>query len=141
MGVSIIATDKNISEPLFIDIKKKTAEDAVKNYKNANILFMCWPPYQNKADLKAMENFNGELIIIVGEFKGGCTGSIQGAEYLEENFYLEATEEIKNLKDFTHDILQIWRKKNYQQQNLDAISSMFQKAQIQYLINQQKRKK
>jgi len=75
-GVDIIATDScteiSTGTPIFAEIVKMTADDAVGHFQNANVLLSVWP--RGFLD-SALKNFKGDYFIFVGEICG-CTGYI-----------------------------------------------------------------
>lgn len=39
----------------------------------ANVLFLCWPPYNEPMAFEALSSFKGDTLIYIGETEGGCT--------------------------------------------------------------------
>ncbi len=82
-NINMIVTDDNSTHyeqetrklNKYCDIIDLNAENAVKKYKEANVLLMIWPPYDNDLAVSAVKKFKGNKIIYVGEAKGGCTGT------------------------------------------------------------------
>ncbi len=51
----------------FLPIKKSDAFDAVEEYQDCNVLFLCW------SRVDPIDKFRGNKIIFIGENDGGCT--------------------------------------------------------------------
>ncbi|ATZ80827.1 hypothetical protein BMW23_0781 [Bodo saltans virus] len=80
-GIDIIATDNahefKTTSPIFTDIIKMSALDAVTHFVDANVLVTSWA----RGFLSdAVKNFKGNKIIFIGEEFCGCTGSIEDGE-------------------------------------------------------------
>ena len=82
-NIKMIVTDDNSThyeektrtQNKYCDIINLNAENAVKKYREANVLMMIWPPYDNDLGVSALKEFRGNKLIYVGESKGGCTGT------------------------------------------------------------------
>lgn len=71
-GVDIVATDIGNEKftKSFTIIKTLSAQEAVKTYKDRNVLFLCW------SRVDPTQEFTGDKIIYIGEEEGGCTNGI-----------------------------------------------------------------
>jgi len=53
------------------------------------VLFLCWPPYDEKVAVKSLHNHRvngGEIFIYVGEDGGGCTGDESFHKYIHRYY-------------------------------------------------------
>lgn len=82
-GVDVIPTDINPGMPwppgddyfgTYTLMHKIGARAAVRKYKQADILMICWPPYNRNLANRALTAFTGSRVIFIGERAGGCTG-------------------------------------------------------------------
>eukprot|EP00736_Rhodelphis_marinus_P014170 Rmarinus@m.26270 len=97
-------------------------ESVVSRYPSRTLL-LCWPPREDdKSNMMAyncVQNFAGETLLYVGEWRGQTTRESQYGEsagrlfqeYVESNFYLTETVVIPNWP-FSRDKLMVWRRKN-----------------------------
>jgi hypothetical protein len=69
IGVNVIPTDTKEEkfDKEYTNIKKLNADDAIKQYSNANVLFLCW------SRVNPTNDFKGNKIVYIGENEGGCT--------------------------------------------------------------------
>ena len=82
-GVDIIATDdqtwngnRHSQGKPFDFVEKLEALDAIEKYKDAEILIMSWPPYDDDAACTIGEAWGNEKpIIYIGENRGGCNAT------------------------------------------------------------------
>mgnify|MGYP001610758178 FL=1 len=45
---------------------------ALKNFPDANVLFLCWPPYNTPLAKESLRLFTGGKVIYIGEDQSGC---------------------------------------------------------------------
>lgn len=58
----------------FIDVEELSCLNAIKKYNDYQCLLMSWGPNENGYfDKKSYYIFKGDMIILIGEEKGGCT--------------------------------------------------------------------
>ena len=123
-GVDIIATDKHMPQmnPYFYEKKKLYLPytdiiymdvcDAIDTYKT-DILFLCWPPFDEDIAEYAISNFKGQYVIYIGESRGRSTANDNFFDILErewEYIKLEPYIYIKSLP-FVYDSIQIYKRK------------------------------
>lgn len=96
VGGDIIAFDNNERqyEKNWFNVKYGDAEVAGK-YSDRT-MFICWPDYHNKMGEIAVENYDGECIILVGEPISGCTGTAEMYRMIESDYELDKTVDIPN---------------------------------------------
>lgn len=93
-GIHVIATDNftwghrhKEMEPVF-EVVPMDAEQAIKNYRDAEILLISWPPYGDETIVKVCEAWGNEKpIIYIGESDGGCNAPdefFQKFEYIDD---------------------------------------------------------
>ena len=106
--IKMIVTDDNSThyeketrkKNKYCDIIDINAENAVKQYRNANVLMMIWPPYDNNLAVGALKEFEGNKLIYIGEPKGGCTGTDEFFELLKKEWtYIKPEYNINNWPD------------------------------------------
>lgn len=107
-GINIIATDISPPNYCFTKVEKLNSELAAKKYKY-DVLFICWSHFESDADKEAIENFNGDLIINVGESEGGCTGQYFFTEKFIKSFHLHKEIVIPNWYGI-HDCVQVYKR-------------------------------
>jgi hypothetical protein len=111
IGVNIVATDScgelKPNTPIFTEILKMTADDAVDYFQDANVLMSVWP---RGFLYSALEKFKGEYFIFVGEIDG-CTGYIDASD---KDCCFEVLMEIDGYVPFLgiHDIVVIYKRKS-----------------------------
>lgn len=93
-----------------IDIEDLSANDAIQKYKNFNVLMMSWPPYNEPMAHQALQNFNGNKLIFIGEGKGGCTGDDNFFKELNQNWNLIKEVDIPQWPRI-HDYLYLYHRK------------------------------
>ena len=76
-------------------IRKLNAVEAVIKYPT-NVLLMCWPSYLDNYAINALQLFNGDKFIFIGEDKYGCTANDAFFDYLEEKWTLAKKINIQN---------------------------------------------
>jgi hypothetical protein len=73
-GVNVIPTDTKEEESNFSReytiIEQLEANETIKKYSDANVLFLCW------SRVDPISNFKGDKIVYIGEDEGGCTNGI-----------------------------------------------------------------
>jgi len=82
VGVFITPTDKapgqtmdhvtGKREQTFVDVLMMDNKQAIKKFKDHNILMLCWPPFDSMAQ-ESLKSFSGDKLIFIGEIDG-CTG-------------------------------------------------------------------
>lgn len=86
-GFDIITTDLDPYSPIrFTDVINLSSVEAVQLYKDCNVLFMCWPPYDCPSAGDCLKHFTGNKIIFIGEMVNGCTADHSFYYELETNF-------------------------------------------------------
>lgn len=93
-GVNIIATDDKSTHydsdvrknNVYFDYHDMKSLDAVKKFREANALLLVWPPYDNSMGYDAIKEFRGNKFIYVGEERGGCTGTDDFFDLLENEW-------------------------------------------------------
>jgi len=93
-----------------IDIEDLSANDAIRKYKNFNVLMMSWPPYSEPMAHQALQNFNGNKLIFIGEGEGGCTGDDNFFKELNQNWNLIKEVDIPQWPHI-HDYLYLYHRK------------------------------
>lgn len=90
-GVNVIATDnydweeKHEKGKMVFDIERLDALDAVKQYPNADILIVSWPPYEHSHINKVCAEWGKTRpIVYIGEGYGGCTADNEFHKRFEE---------------------------------------------------------
>lgn len=89
-GVDIIATDvmpgalsptENLTirdnpppDLTYSPVELLDAVAAVERYADREVLLMCWPALSEPYAAEALRAFHGDIVVYVGEAKGGCTG-------------------------------------------------------------------
>lgn len=76
-GVDIVATDSCCefppTTPIFSDMYKMTADDAVEHFRDATVLISVWSMGFLHS---ALSKFKGDYVVFVGELDDGCTAFI-----------------------------------------------------------------
>jgi hypothetical protein len=87
-GVSITAVDDwsgKYSSPLKVGahypVERVDGIEAVKRHAH-NVLFLCWPDYDDTIASAALKAFRGNKLIYIGEGESGCTGDDKFHEML-----------------------------------------------------------
>lgn len=95
-GGDILAFDNNDREyeEEWFNVNYGSAEIATEFPDRS--LFLCWPEYHNEMGEIAVENYDGQCIILVGESISGCTGTTDMYRMIESTYELENTIEIPN---------------------------------------------
>lgn len=95
-GGDIIAFDSYDREykRSWFEVKKESAEVAGQFPDRS--LFICWPEYKDSMGEVAVENYEGDTVILVGEPISGCTGTADMYRMIEDNFELRRTVNIPN---------------------------------------------
>ena len=92
-GINIIATDIGESgeyynyNKTFYPIDIINGVDAIKKYKDYNVLLICWPP-MNSIAYDCLNKFTGNKLIYIGEPKFGCTADDDFFELLDQEWKL-----------------------------------------------------
>ena len=73
-------------------------------------LFICWPPDDSPMAYEYLNGYRGATFIYVGESKGGCCGTYQFFELLENQWQLERTVAIPQYPHI-HDYLAVYKRK------------------------------
>lgn len=115
-GLDVIATDiayPSENEYTFINqyypIRKLRATRAIRKYPDRNI-FLSWPPYASEDGTHLLQAMHlDQIVALIGEGAGGCTGSDSMFNYLDRNFKTLADIGIPQF-DGIHDYLSIHQK-------------------------------
>ena len=98
-GVDVVATDPHLSHPFWdhpaqkwVGVEQLDALQAIEKYPNRNLL-ICWPNVDEEWATEALQSFQGEFVIYVGEGPGGSTGSDRMFQLLADWY-----EEVNRLK-------------------------------------------
>lgn len=108
-GVSVIAFDEKPWNRLWFPVKEGSEEKAGQNYKRT--LFLCWPPYDDKAAIRCLHDHKtngGTTVIYVGEGNYGCTSDDSFHEYLSNYYDLITTISIPQW-DRIHDYIMVYK--------------------------------
>lgn len=62
-----------LREDTFFDVQPEDAAVAAARHSD-RVLMLCWPPYRETMAVRALEAFQGDRVIYIGEGDGGCTG-------------------------------------------------------------------
>ena len=80
-GVDVVATDPHLSHPFWdnpaqkwVGVELLDALPAIEKYPDRNLL-ICWPNVDEEWATEALQCFQAEFVIYVGEGPGGATGS------------------------------------------------------------------
>lgn len=73
-------------------------------------LFLCWPPYNDPMGADCLKHYEGQIVAVVGESRGGCTGDDEFHQRLH-HFYEAIEETCLPQWDGIHDYLSIHRRK------------------------------
>ena len=98
LGGIITSSDPMISHCDFNAFHKNFQKlDAVEAVKQnpTNVLFICWPSYQNPYAYEALKEFKGNKFIYIGEDKYGCCGSPLFFNLLNDEWELKKQIEIE----------------------------------------------
>ena len=112
LEVRIVAsfTDAASNEP-YTEIITKTATEAIECAREVFVdgytLFLCWPPYEDQMAADAVEAFQGDTLIYVGQGRCGCTGDERFHRHLYEGWELTTTVVIPTYLGF-NDRLEVW---------------------------------
>jgi hypothetical protein len=85
-GGEVIAFDIDPPEPTYTPVIEQD-HMTVKNHPDKT-LFMCWPSYAEDWTAEAVEMYDGDTLVYVGEGEGGCTGSSRFHRVVGEEFGL-----------------------------------------------------
>ena len=70
----------------YFTVKKGSIEKlSLTRYKTWT-LFLCWPPYSTSFAFDALQAYQGNLFIFIGEHEGGCTGDDDFFSELKKNW-------------------------------------------------------
>ena len=98
-GVDIVCTDTNEwatskkTNPMFkkwtntwYPIEQLDAVGAVEKYNDRDVVIMSWPPYYEPTDVDVLKQclWGGKILIYIGESEGGCTGTDQFFEIVDD---------------------------------------------------------
>ena len=112
LDVRIVATDPEPpwNDP-YTEIITKTATEAIECAREVFVdgytLFLCWPPYEDSMAADAVEAFQGDTLIYVGQGRCGCTGDERLHRLLYEGWELIETVAIPTFLGF-NDRLEVW---------------------------------
>lgn len=82
--------------------------EALDQYPNFN-LFLCWPCYARPWAYQALQRFQGQFVIYVGESEGGCCANLDFFELLDRKFSLIKVCEIPQWPGL-HDAVYFYKK-------------------------------
>jgi hypothetical protein len=92
-GIKMRATDSEFEDITFTKINIIDVIEAIKTYNDAKTMLLAWPPGMGQTgedtSYKAVNHFNGDRIIYIGEPNGYCTGHVDFFEVLEERWILK----------------------------------------------------
>jgi hypothetical protein len=95
----IICTDISVDDNAFMPVIKMDNVSAVKRFgSDTNTCLICWPDLNESHTLEALKvrNMPFPCIIYVGEPRGGCCGTNELFDYLEEFYTLRKCISIKS---------------------------------------------
>lgn len=72
-------------------------------------LFMCWPPYDNEMAYKALNRYEGDIFIYIGEGRGGCNGEDKFFDLLEKKWKIKETVNLPQWRGI-HDGLEVYER-------------------------------
>jgi len=103
----IIATDPAAPiQPQWSPVWTASAQKVVPDYPERTLLLV-WPSYDDIWPAEALEMYQGETIIYVGEGRGGCTADDRFHQMLHEEWELVETVDIPQYLGL-HDRLEVW---------------------------------
>jgi hypothetical protein len=86
-GANIVATDISVhrrhkktgehqgeGDRRFFDVQQMKHSQAIIEHADADVLMLCWPPYDSPMAKKALRAFKGDTLVYIGESQFGCTG-------------------------------------------------------------------
>jgi len=93
-GGNIKATDPFTShgtsrKNTFINVEPIDADTAVKKYRDAKVLFLCWPGHNESYAADALEKFKGNKVVFIGEDRKGCTADKKFYDLLKKFWKLK----------------------------------------------------
>ncbi len=114
-GIDIVATDTHSwkfadkwKAMSWIDVEKLNAIDSISKYPGRALLFV-WPSYDEQWAEQALNVYEGNTVIYVGESYGGCTANDEFHAILDNKF--EEIEEIDIPQfDGIHDRLRVYKR-------------------------------
>lgn len=109
LDVHVVATDREPKTDGFCHVRAQSATEAVRAERDANLLLMCWAPYDDPADYDALIEYEGEYVVTVAEGHGGCVGSDQFWNYIHEHFVGIDYVDIPQWYGI-HDHLEVWKR-------------------------------
>lgn len=92
-----------------IPIIKQDAVDAIEEFGDGRTLFICWPPYDDPMASDALDVYQGDTVIYIGEGRGGCTATDGFHKQLHNWWRLEETVAIPTYLGL-HDRLEVWHR-------------------------------
>jgi hypothetical protein len=113
LNCDIIATDNYRwnYKPEFTDVLNYNSIDAVRNFRNRNLL-MSWPPYNKPDAFDTIKEFNDQFFIYIGEGNSGCCADSDFFTFLDDNYKLIETVSIPNWP-LIHDSLFVYENLNF----------------------------
>lgn len=84
-GANVIATDdfswkkKVQNKRNFTEVEKLNVQKSINKYKDAGVLLLVWPPYDEPMANNALKKFKGNKLVYIGEGEGETTA--------DDNFY------------------------------------------------------
>lgn len=75
-----------ITREVFFDVRSGNHLMAAQH--SDRTLFLCWPPYDGDMAYLALQAYQGQRLVYIGESQGGCTGDDQFFALLDEAWHL-----------------------------------------------------
>ncbi len=75
------------TRPVFADVRPGDASVAGRHPDR--VLLLCWPPYDDPMARDALSAYGGDLVVYVGEPRGGCSGDDAFFDLLDRDWTLE----------------------------------------------------
>lgn len=83
-GGDVVAFDRNPPRDPWVTVHEGT-HDVVTEYSEYT-LFLCWPSFGSSWPAKAIQSYNGDILVYIGEGRGGVTGSEAMHRAIDETF-------------------------------------------------------
>ncbi|HLF79063.1 MAG TPA: hypothetical protein VJB57_16400 [Dehalococcoidia bacterium] len=69
-GTSVVATDGAPElQADWFTVEFANAEDAVRSHPQCQALLLCWPPFKDACAFRALQSFEGDLAIYIGDIR------------------------------------------------------------------------
>lgn len=89
----------------------KGSHEVLENYDTNYTLLLCWPPWDNPMAVECLRAFKGTKVIYIGEPRGGCTGTDDFFDELEDKWELHDNVYIPNFEGMNDELYFYVRKK------------------------------